>query len=73
MNFKEWDATYFSVFVALVHAVITLILSYYLTRILYNNLIGLESSICSDPVASIDSFHDLNTNPIFSSCLTPLL
>ena len=67
------DATYFSVFIALVHAVIAFILSYYLTCILYNDLIGLESPICSDSVASIDGFHDLNTNSVLASCLASLL
>ena len=69
---KTGYVTYFGVFIALFHAVITLILSYYLTCIFYDDLIRLKSSICPNAVASIDSFHDLNSNPVFAPGLAPL-
>lgn len=69
----EGSQAYFSIFIALVHPVVTLVLRYDLTRIFDDNLIGLKCPISSYAIAAVDGLHHFDTDAILSSAFVTLL
>lgn len=55
-------STYFIVLVLLIHATLTLGLSDDLTRVLHDDLVGLETAVAPHAVSTIRGLENLNTN-----------
>ena len=64
---------YLGVFVAFIHAFITLALGDDLPCVFDDNLIWLEGAVGSYAVATISRLHDLDANIVFASRFTSLL